>query len=182
MWENSLTPACSLVHRKSNWSNGSNLLYHIQMAQNSLPFQLKRIPFVSRSAFTPKSANRKNLREEFKSLDPGPPEVPGSHMHFLIIHTCTVVGETILPRAVDILLKHWNWKAIIEMAMQECPCHLASTENQCAPNSYFSLYFLVVVLRPFVKGSHRHHRVWVCVNVRLSPKVTASSSHQWHKG
>lgn len=36
-------------------------------------------------------------------------------MHFLIIHTCTVVGETILPSAVDILLKHWNWKAIVEM-------------------------------------------------------------------
>lgn len=123
MWENSLTPACSLVHMKSNWINGSNLLYHIQMAQNSLPFQLKMIPFVSRSAFTPKSANRKNLRGEFflrgeeSERRPKPPEVPGRHMHFLIIHTCTVVGETILPRAVDILLKHWNWKAIVEMAM-----------------------------------------------------------------
>lgn len=68
------------------------------------------------------------------------PAVPGSLMHFLIIiHTCTVVAETILPRAVDILLKHWNWKAVVEMAVGECPCYLAGT-YQLVPNTYFSLF------------------------------------------
>ena len=38
-------------------------------------------------------------------------------MSFLIIHTCTVLGEAILLSAVDMLLKHWNWKVIVETAM-----------------------------------------------------------------
>lgn len=166
MWENSLTPACSLVHMKSNWNNGSNLLYHIQMAQNSLPFQLKMIPFVSRSAFTPKSANRKNQRGEFKSLDWGPPKSQAdtciflSYIHALSLEKpfCRELLTYCLSTGIGRQLLKWPRRNVhvIQLALKtNVPQIRIST-------------FLVVVLSPFVKGSQSSQGMGFCERETLT--------------
>lgn len=70
-------------------------------------------------------------------------------MHFLIIHTCTVLGEAILLSAVDILLKHWKWKGMVETATGGL-CSLASA-GPVGPR-YLFLTFLMVVLSPCVRS------------------------------
>lgn len=67
---------------------------------------------------------------------PSPVQLCGSHC----IHTCTVLGEAILLSAVDILLKHWNWKVTVETAMKSVHA-VCLALDQPAPFPHLLLFF-----------------------------------------
>lgn len=154
----------------------SNLINELENSTQSTTWPRASLPFGLKWHYSSKyHLSLQNLLAEpggIQVLRPSCPSPMRPHASYHI-HTCTVLGEAILLSAVDILLKHWNWKATVETAMKEGLCCLPGTWPICPTPSSPALLWRV--LSSSVTSSHRHHRAW-CPRGKTRPPALSNSS------